>query len=389
MRFCLVFAAALAARLALLAFLARRVPIDAAQLSFFYDGHIYLLISKTFPLVYSGAGDVFPFYKADPTYITGWLPLYPASIRLADAFLPSTRVATLAATQLAAAASAALFLRTASRWLPDSRPAVLLFIFLPPTWLLAGTLAFAEPLLVLLALAAHEALASGRRGWAIALAGLCLLGQKVGVLVPLYLAASELDLRRPGWARRAADWTWAFVPMLLLQGWLAYLFGDWLANVRVQQTFFGAHPFDWPLAGIVSLLMGVSAEAPHDAAHRLANAGSFLLYSGALAWALKRRNQEERPLVLWLGAVVAFCACLSVKGAFSLPRFLLLASPPFLLLLARGAGPRLTVGRALLLLGAVLPVTLALMLVHVRDAVHFTVDVWGPPYFQALLRFVR
>lgn len=389
MKFFLVFAAALAVRLALLAFLAHQIPIEAAQLSLFYDGHLYQLVSKTFPLVYSGVGDVFPFYKADPTGITGWFPLYPASIRLVDAFLPSTQVAALAATQLAAAASVALFSRTASRWLPDPRPAVLLFIFLPPWWLLAGTLAFPEALLVLLALAAHEALASGRRGWAVALAGLCPVEQKLGVLVPLYLAVSELDLRRPGWVRRAADWTWASVPLLLLQGWLAYLFGDWLVNVRVQQGFFGAHPFDWPLVGIVRRLMGVSAAFPHDAVHRLANTASFLLYAGVLAWALKRRNQEERPLVLWLATVVAFCACLSDKGAFSMPRFLLLASPPLLLLLARAAGPRLTVGRTLLFLGAVLPVALTAMLVHVRDAVHFTIGVWGPQYFQAFQRFVH
>jgi hypothetical protein len=102
-----------------------------------------------------------------------------------------------------------------------------------------------------------------------------------------------------------------------------------------------------------------------------------------------RRDREERPLVWWLGVVVAFCACLSDKGAFSLPRFLLLASPPCLLLLARAAGPRLTVGRTLLFLGAFVPVALSLMLVHVRDAVHFTIGVWGPAYFQAFQRFVH
>jgi hypothetical protein len=388
-RYLLVFAAALAVRLALLAFLAHQIPMEAAQLSLFYDGHLYQLVSKTFPLVYSGVGDVFPIYRTHPTHITGWLPLYPASIRLADVFLPSTQVAALAATQLAAAASVALFARTASRWLPDPRPAVLLFIFLPPWWLLAGTLAFPEALLVLLALAAHEALASGRRGWAIALAGLCMVEQKLGMLVPPILAASELDLRRPGWVRRAADWAWALVPLLLLQGWLAYLFGDWLANARVQQTYFGAHPFDWPLAGIVRRLMGISAAFPHDAAHRLAGTASFLFYAGVLAWALKRRNPDERPLVWWLGVVVASCACLSDKGAFSLSRFLVLASPPLLLLLARAAGPRLTVGRTLVFLGAVLPVVLTLMLLHVRDAVHFTIGVWGPAYFQTFPRFVH
>jgi hypothetical protein len=388
-RFLLVFAAALAVRLALLAFLAHQIPIEAAQLSLFYDGHLYQLVSKTFPLVYSGVGEVFPLYKTDPASITGWFPLYPASIRLADAFLPSTQAAALAASQLAGAASVALFARTASRWLPDPRPAVLLFLFLPPWWLLAGTLAFAEALLVLLALAAHESLASGRRAWAIALAGLCLVEQKLGALVPLYLALSELDLRRPGWLRRAADWAWALVPLLLLQAWLAYLFGDWLVNVRVQQRFFEEHPFDWPLVGIVSRLMGISAAFPHDAAHRVANTASFLLYAGVLAWALMRRNPEERPLVWWLGTVVAFCACLSDKGAFSMPRFLLLASPPLLLLLARAVGPRLTVGRTLGFLAVFLPVTLTLTLVHVRDAVHFTIGVWGPAYFQAFQRFVH
>jgi len=346
---------AVAARIAFLAAGASALGVDWRDLALRYDGHVYLQVAKTLPALYvsdSGA------------YLTTWLPLYPSLIRVAGLLTGDLRTAALAVSLAAAAA---------------------LFIFFPPMWLVTGSLAFVEPVFLCAVLAAVAA-AVEDRPWTAAFAGAAaVLSQKSGFLVSVIAVLTAWE-RRP---RFDARWLPAVaVPALALgglQGYLWLLYGDPLANLKATRISFGGSLFSFPFS---AFLRGIVEPSPFGGAWRrasIAPGAAAYLAIGAAAW--RRRAPEERPLLIWLGVVLAFYFSLGGYWAFhSMPRFLLMGAPAALLL----AEPLLPRGERRLLLAAplvLLPFFIGL--VELGQAESFLRRAWGADYFPAASERLR
>lgn len=367
--------AAVAARVAFLAAGASALGVDWRDLALRYDGHVYLRIAKTLPALY--VSDEGPL-------LTGWFPLYPVLIRAAGALTGDLRVSALLVSVLASAAGVLLFHRLASRFSPRPGLATAAFVVFPPMWLVCGGLAFVEPILVCAAIAAVLA-AVADRPWACgAAAAAAALSQKSGALVVVIAALIV-------WSRKGRlDVRWlaalSFAPLAAasLQGYLWLTFGDPLINLRVQREVFGGSLFGPPLAGFVKGLLEPSSFGGPWRRAAIAASGFFYLAVAAAAWRV--RTGERRPLLLWLGAVLAFFFCLDGFWAFhSLPRFLLLGAPAAILL----AEPFLPRGRRLLAAAPLALLPFFVGLVELAQADALMRRVWGDSYFSRASRELR
>jgi hypothetical protein len=309
---------------------AAAVGADWRDMALRYDGHVYLLIAKTFPHLYVDPLPLFPALK-DPAFLTGWFPLYPLLIRAAGLVAGDLRVAALAVSWLAATLSVLLFRRLAARFAQRPGLAAAIFIFFPPMGLVMGGMAFVEPVFVCAALAAVVA-ALEDRPWACA--GACaaaLLAQKSGFLVPLIVILIRRDAKGAAGVRRFAPVLLAALAPAALQVYLWRVFGDPLINVAVERAHFGGAFFGLPFSAYLAGVFGASFFGGLEVRASVALCGAFYVGSAAAAW--RRDRRVERPLLIWLAAVLAFYFSLQGGLAFlSLPRFLFLGAPAAVLL---------------------------------------------------------
>jgi len=187
----------------------------------YWDGPSYLDIAREGYVVASplAAGK-------SPPWLLAHFPLYPLTIR-ALAFLGYPR-AMLLATVLATITAALLFYRLARDvWrVPSPGLLALIFLVVPPRWLLYHSVGASEPLFLALVLASIFCFEKDRIGWACAIAGLAALTRASGIMI---LPAYALLLVARG-RRRSLPWL-----LLIPSGFGAFLlysrlqFGSFLA----------------------------------------------------------------------------------------------------------------------------------------------------------------
>ena len=379
-----LFVGALAARAAFLAAATRATGVRTLDLALLCDGHAYLAVAKTLPRLYQGVPAFLPQFSGSE-YFTGWFPFYPVLIRAAAVLTGDARAAALAVSMLASAAAVLLFRRVAAFFTPRPGAAAAIFVLFPPMWLVAGSLAFVEPVFLCAFLAAVLA-ALEDRPWACAGAvAAVLLAQKSGFLVlPVLLA---LRLERRGGAGLRAFWPCllALLPLAALQLYLWRVFGDLFVNLHVQRDIFSGALFGVPFAAFAR---GAFTPSPLGGPlHRALFALSGASYLAVAAAAWRRGRREERPLLAWLLVVLAFHFSLAGPWAFySLPRLLLLGAPAALLL----ALPFLPSGDwALLGAAALAPVMFCAGLIEAARAAAVTSAAWTPDYLAAASRILR
>lgn len=360
--------AAVGARAVFLAAGASALGVDWRDLALRYDGHVYLRIAKTFPALY--VSDQGPF-------LTGWFPLYPALIRAAGAATGDLRVAALLVSMAASAAGILLFRRLAGHFSPRPGLAAALFVFFPPMWLVCGGLAFVEPVLLCAAIGAVLA-AVEDRPWAAGLAGAAAaLAQKSGFLVVVIAALVVWSRKGRLSGRWLAALSLAALALAGLQAYLGFVFGDPLINLSVQREIFGGSLFGPPFAAFARGIVEPSAFGGPWRRAAIAVSGLFYLSVAAAAW--RRRVAAQRPLLIWMGVILAFYFCLGGYWAFhSLPRFLLLASPAAILLVE----PFLPRGRALLAAAPLALLPFLAGLAELAQAESLLRRVWGAAYFS-------
>jgi hypothetical protein len=368
--------ATVAARAVLLAAGASALGVDWRDLALRYDGHVYLRIAKTFPALY---------VSAKYPYLPGWFPLYPALIRAGGALTGDLRVAAILVSIAASVAAVLLFFRLAGHFSKRPGLAAALFVFFPPIWLVTGSLAFVEPVMLCAAIGAVLAAVEDRPWAAGAAAAAAALAEKSGFLVAVI--AALIVWNRKGRLDRRWRAALALTPAALagLQLYLWRVFGDPLANLKVQREIFGGALFGAPFA---AFLKGVFASGAFGGPwRRAAVAASGLFYLGVAAAAWRRRAPAQRPLLLWLSVPLAFYFCLGGYWAFdSLPRFLLLGAPAAILLVE----PYLPRGERWLLAAAPLVLVPYFMgLLELAESEYFLRRVWGPDYFAAASRELR
>ena len=187
----------------------------------YWDGPSYLDIAREGYV----AGSPLAAGKATP-WLLAHFPLYPLTIR-ALAFVGYTR-AMLLATVLATIAAALLFYRLArDTWrVPSPGLLALIFLLVPPRWLLYHSVGASEPLFLALVLASIWSFEKDRIGPACAMAGLAAITRASGIMI---LPAYALLLMMQG-RRRCLPWL-----LLIPLGFGAYLlycqaqFGSFLA----------------------------------------------------------------------------------------------------------------------------------------------------------------
>jgi hypothetical protein len=376
-------AASLAAHAGFTAAAAAAIGADWRDLAVRFDGHVYLLIAKTLPRLYLDAPPLFPALK-DPAFLTGWFPLYPALIRLVESFTGDLRVAALAVSWLASALAVVLFRRLAARFTDRPTPISIVFIFFPTMGLVMGGLAFVEPVFVCAALAAVLAALEDRPWFCAAACAAALLAQKSGLLVALIVGSIRFDARGRAGMRRFAPVLLAALAPAALQLYLWRVFGDPFVNVAVERAHFGGVLFGFPFAAFVRGIF----DGPFNGgvASRAAVGLCAAAYLGAECLGWRRGRRAERPLLIWLGVVLAFNFCLGGELAFqSLPRFLSLGAPAALLL----AAPLLPRGeRWIFFLAPLILVSYLVGMIAVAQNEALTrragVDAYFPAFSQAL-----
>jgi hypothetical protein len=340
----LIFAAAFAFQAAVSIAAAASGGLPLHALAAYYDGHLYLEIAKSFPLPYSPAG---------PDYL-GHAPGYPALIALIHALSPDAWVdwgmAALLGAWIPAAASALAFRALCRAHGVAPLWPVLLFAAANPFRVLLGSTAHAEPCAELLAILCFVAFARGRLGWSalwLALASLCRFP---AILLGIPLAFGVWFLRRERSAR-----TLALLGAPLLAPALLHLY-LWLRipgfrSIFASHAIFWRAPFEDPFSSITALArMGGSWR---DAFPLWAVWLSLLVYALAIAVGLRRSERDRSHLAVWAAVIVVFHAALSgVMGALAIPRMMILAWPPSVLILWRPVGPRLPRAAAALLCAA-------------------------------------
>lgn len=371
-------------RAAVCAALAAITGIGPADLSLFFDGHIYQLIARTFPHPYAGIHELFPGFPKSPAYLTCCFPLYPVFIWAADAALHDLRLAALAVSWLASSLAVVAFYELARRLCERPLPAALAYSFLPPTWLLTGSLAFVEPVFALCFISAMGFFLAGKRGPAIAAASLTLLAQRTGVLIlpVFFLSLWKGSPRRA--LREFAPYLLALLPVAGLQLYFWRVFGDPFINVTTHHRVYGGSYLSVPFRSLLLGLLETRSALPGLFwARKAMMLGSILFYAGTWAWCARSRRAGETPLLAWLGMFALPALLLSGDwGYYAFPRVIAAAAPAAILLLARraeGSLPRRW--PAALLLAPVVATYAAL------DALGH-MELWGrlwPPEYAALL----
>ncbi len=348
-----LFVWSVALRVAACLTLAEISGIDALDLSLYFDGHIYQLIARTFPHPYQDIHSLFAQFPKSPTYLTAWFPAYPFLIWTVNLAIHDLRLSALVVSWAAAGLAVVAFYELARRSTDRPLPAAVAFSFLPPEWLLCGSLAFVEPLFVCLFTATMAFFVAGRRNAAIVAAALTVVTQKSGILLlpVLMLSLWNGSLKstiRAGWPYLAA-----LVPAAALQTYLWLAFSDPTINFATHRRVFGGSYLTFPFLSIISGLNETRSALPGLFwTRKLMTLGSVVFYAGTWVWCWRRRTPEETPLLAWLGVVTVFVLSLAGSwGYYAFPRLCVVAAPPALLLLARRArGPFARFWPALLLL---------------------------------------
>lgn len=357
-------------------------PLD---LSFFYDGLAYIHIAQTFPHVYGPPPQGFPLAHPNAALYAIYLPGPAAIIAGLQLFLGDGRLAALAATQLCAAASIAVFYKIAKKLLAAPACAAIVFSLFTPTWFLCGTLPFAESLLVLLFLGSFFLWLDGRLWAAAAAAALAPLAQKSGVFLLVLLPAWEY-LRTKCFVLGPTLAAW--VPLALLQAYFWLTFGDPLVAARLLGKLYNGIPIPF-YAMISGLFSGEQIFTGSFLLRKAAIGLSCAFYLSVLIVAWRRREKRLRPLVLWLGVALAFN--LSLRGMwayYAFPRFMLWALPPAILLMF-AAVPKVWAGRLAIATLAAVPATLAIVTGDLLSAIDLLIRIWKPGFFQALSAYFR
>jgi hypothetical protein len=194
----------------------------------FWDGPNYLTVARTLYAV--RPDNPLLAYVYTPAYFLTHLPLYPLCVR-ALAWLAGYEPALLLVSVLASVVAVLLFHRLARDvWrLPSPGFLSLVFLLLPPRWLLYRSTGATEALYAALALASIYLFETSRTGGASLAAGLATLTRISGIMfAPAYALALARERR---W--RGLPWL-ALVPAGLLGYFLfcALRFGDFFAYLR-------------------------------------------------------------------------------------------------------------------------------------------------------------
>jgi hypothetical protein len=374
-------------RLAFLAVAGRALGGNPLNLALLGDGHLYILIARTFPHPYVGGSAILPALT-DDAYLTAWFPFYPFLIWLTGLVVGDLRAAALLVSL--AAGGVTLFAVRALARETGGRPfaAAALFVVLPPAWLLVSSLALVEPLFVALFSGAVWATLRSRFGLAAGLTAAALVTQKsAAVLLPLVLLVLELRRHRLRRLRRLWPFLLAPLPLVALQVYLGVACGDPLVNLRAQsQVFTSGGQRLLALPG-TALAQGLLTGEPvyRAAAPWVAAALVFALLG---LWAAVR-TQEARPFAVWLGAILLFHLALAGPWAYlGLPRFLTLAGPAAVCAVAAWPRLRLTAGRLAALAAVAVPAVFVADLRQLDQWVEIMARFWPRRYFELFLRHV-
>jgi hypothetical protein len=201
---------------------------DMAVVYRFWDGPNYLTVAKTLYAV--SPGNPLLAYVYTPTYYLTHLPLYPLCVR-ALAWLGGYEAALLLVSMLASIAAVLLFYRLARDVWKLSSPGflALVFLFLPPRWLLYRSTGATESLSIALTLASVYYFETSRVGRASVAGALATLTRISGLmLAPAYAVALARE-------RKVRLWPWlALIPAGLFGYFLfcALRFGDFFAYLK-------------------------------------------------------------------------------------------------------------------------------------------------------------
>ncbi len=191
----------------------------------FWDGPNYLTVAKTLYAV--APGNPLLAYVYEPTYFLTHLPLYPLCVRVLS-WLGGYEAALLLTSVLASVAAVLLFYRLArDAWkLPSPEFLSLVFLFLPPRWLLYRSTGATESLYVALALSSVWFFERSRYGRASLAAALATLTRASGLMfAPAYAVALALE-------RKWRAWPWLLVIPAGLFGYFLFCavrFGNFFA----------------------------------------------------------------------------------------------------------------------------------------------------------------
>ncbi len=361
--------------------------ISLPNLALFYDGHMYILIARTLPALYSHLKMFFPNFPEDPRYITAWFPVYPSFIKLLALFTGDLRLAALIAAWLAGGIAVVLFYELAKAYLKNPLFAAVLFSFLPTAWFLDGSLALAESTFVCLLLACILTLQNGKNGWAALFAALTVTTQKLGfLLLPILVFAA--NPRR----RALLPCISAISAAATLQLYLWWLFGDPLINVTVVSASFGDGNgiFGFPFADFLRWLLDSSSLFKGMFWQRkfvIVLEGAF--YIVVFAWALLRYSPYMSLFIVWLGIVLFFNAFLSgVWSFYAFLRHMSMASPA-VIMLACYLFPLRPVGWRWVGVGILLPLTILWTVLDALSAFDLCVRIWTLGYFIDLIGAIK
>ncbi|HTF35369.1 MAG TPA: hypothetical protein VK714_16920 [Myxococcota bacterium] len=362
------------------------------DLSMLYDGHGYLIVAKSFPTLYQHTAELVPFVTLfrDPRFFLGTFPFFPALTWVTSGVLGDLRTSGLVVAQLSAALTVVRFRSEAQDLSSRPRFAALLFLVFPATWLVASSLAFSEPVMLLGVVSGFAAYRRGHLWSAAVWLGCACVTQKHGVLMLPILFLTHFV--RYGWRRLPdlAPLALSLIPLAGLQTYLYIYFGDPFANLASFWAFAGPGP-GWPFAAIVqgALSLGQIFE-DHFWLRKGMLICSILFYGGVLALALRRPRAETVGLLIWLGVTFAFCVCLSGNWAFfGFPRYMLLAAPPTLLLFSEQCPLPSSRFVASVFGALLLSLVFAAALTDVASARQFCERVWSPIYFHQLVPLLR
>ncbi|MFQ5458412.1 MAG: hypothetical protein ACE5FC_08190, partial [Myxococcota bacterium] len=238
-------------------------------------------------------------------------------------------------------------------------------------------------------LAAILCFIAGNRMAAIALAGAVIITQKSGGPILPVFALALLWRHGPRGLVKFAPYLLALVPLILMQGYLYFLFGDPFVNARVQHETGFPNVLGLPFSAMAAGLGKADQIFQGDFWLRKALlALSCLFYTGVFALSWKGRAKPDRVLMLWLAMVLLFNLSLAGPWAYyAFPRFMTLAVPPAILLLVRRLPPSLA-PRTLAPLALAVPVLFWIIARDVQSAVDLMMRTWTPRYFELLLRHI-
>ena len=229
---------------------------DMSPVYAFWDGPSYLMIAHD--LYEVRPGNPLAPDRTKPPYYASHLPGYPLLVRVLS-FVGYQR-ALLAGSVLPAIAAVLLFYRLARDvWkLPSPGFLSLVFLFLPPHWVLYRSVGATESLFIALVLASIFFFEKKQLGMASIAAGLASFTRFSGLLIlPAY---AYLILRTPG-RRRSLLWL-AVIPVGVTLYFLYFIarFGDALQPIeRNLELFSSLVPF-WDVTRINSWPAGQASE---------------------------------------------------------------------------------------------------------------------------------